>query len=364
VTGAEVLDQETGETTIIPARHVALAVGAWTDAVRAGSGADFATEMRPSKGIHITVARDAIPMDTGLLARTEKSVLFIIPTDAGWLIGDTDTPWHHGPDEPVANGSDVDYLLAKCNALLAQPLRREDIRGVFAGLRPLVGPAGTTDTTRLSRQHVVETPLPGLTTIAGGKYTTYRVMAADLIDAATREFSSVPRSTTAHVPLAGADGFADAWGQRRELAAAAGLEVATLEHLLHRYGGQVRDLLSLMAERPELAAPLEQGDGHLAAEVVYACTHEGALRLADVLARRTRLAINAADRGVGAAPAAAALMGEAMGWSSERVQREVAQWRRRVAAQRAGEAEPDDERALRAYRDALHGEPAPARATS
>ncbi len=118
-------------------------------------------------------------MSTGILARTEKSVLFIIPTDAGWVIGDTDTPWRHGPDQPVASGADIDYLLAKTNLLLKQPLTREDVRGVFAGLRPLVGSGpASTDTTRLSRRHVVETPIPGLTTIAGGKYTTYRVMGA------------------------------------------------------------------------------------------------------------------------------------------------------------------------------------------
>ena len=122
-------------------------------------------------------------MDTGVLARTEKSVLFVIPWQGGWLIGDTDTPWRHGPDSPVATGADVDYLLAKTNALLAEPLTRDDVHGVTAGLRPLVADAARSDTTRISRKHVVESPAPGLTTIAGGKYTTYRVMAADLIDA-------------------------------------------------------------------------------------------------------------------------------------------------------------------------------------
>lgn len=174
-TGAEVLDEETGETLTIPARHAALAVGAWTDRLRAAAGIDSATVIRPSKGIHLVVAGDRIPMSTGVLSRTEKSVLFVIPTDDGWLIGDTDTPWTDGPDQPVASGADVDYLLAKVNALLAQPLTRADVRGVFAGLRPLVGSAAAPDTTRLSRRHVVETPVPRLTTIAGGKYTTYRV---------------------------------------------------------------------------------------------------------------------------------------------------------------------------------------------
>jgi glycerol-3-phosphate dehydrogenase len=355
VTGASVRDEESGGAVSIAARHVALAVGAWTDTVRAGAGGAFTTRMRPSKGIHLVVARERIPMATGLLARTEKSVLFVIPTDAGWLIGDTDTPWTHGPDLPVASGADVDYLLAKANALLAEPLTRGDVRGVFAGLRPLVGPAGATDTTRLSRRHAVETAVPGLTTIAGGKYTTYRVMAADLIDAATRDMAGVPPSSTAEVPLAGAEGFATAWAARAELAGRAGIGGAAMGRLLRRYGDRVHELTSLIEERPELAEPLAGGEGHLAAEVVHACRFEGALHLEDVLERRTRLAIVSADRGVAAAVPAAKLMAGELGWDPGRPRAEAAAWRRRVAAERAGEAEPDDERALRAYRAALAG---------
>jgi glycerol-3-phosphate dehydrogenase len=360
VCGAEIVDEESGRSITIPARHVALSVGAWTDVVRAGSGVASASAIRPSKGIHITVARDRIPMSTGVLARTEKSVLFVIPTPGGWVIGDTDTPWAHGPDEPVATGADIDYLLAKANLLLAEPLTRADVQGVFAGVRPLVGAAGAVDTTRLSRRHVVETAVPGLTTIAGGKYTTYRVMAADLVDAAARELPGVPGSRSDRVPLLGAQDFAAAWARRGDLAAQAGLDVAQMEQLLRRYGDRVPEVMALIAERPELAEPLDGGDGHLAAEIVYACTSEGALHLEDVLERRTRLAIMRADRGERAAPAAAELMAGALGWSTAQTEQEIKLWRRRVAAWRAAEGEPDDERALRAYRAALAAEPAPA----
>ena len=197
-----------------------------------------------------------------MLARTEKSVLFVIPWQGGWLIGDTDTPWAHGPGRPVATGADVDYLLAKTNALLAEPLTRADVHGVTAGLRPLVAEAARSDTTRISRKHVVESPAPGLTTIAGGKYTTYRVMAADLIDAVAGELGVTAPSVTRDVPLL---------DDRAERAA-------------------------LVAGRPELAAPLA-GGGTRHADVVHACTHEGALHLEDVLERRTRLALTAPDRG-------------------------------------------------------------------
>ena len=271
----------------------------------------------PSKGIHVFVAGERLRLDTGLLARTEKSVLFVIPWQGGWLIGDTDTPWRHGPDAPVATGADVDYLLAKTNALLAEPLRREDVHGVTVGLRPLVAAAARRDTTRISRKHVVESPAPGLTTIAGGKYTTYRVMAADLIDAAGRALGGAGPSVTREVPL----------------------------------HDRAAELAALVADRPELGEPL--ADGHTRAEVVHACTHEGALHLEDVLERRTRLALTARDRGLAAAGPAAALMADALGWSPARTRDEVDAYRARIAAARAGEAERDDESALHAHRAAL-----------
>jgi glycerol-3-phosphate dehydrogenase len=279
--------------------------------------------------------------------------VFVIPTDAGWLIGDTDTPWTHSPDRVVASGADVDYVLAKTNEHLVDPLRREDVIGVFAGLRPLVGPADVADTTRLSRRHVVEQPMPGLTTIAGGKYTTYRLMAADLIDAAARDLGDVPESVTDRTPLVGADRFVACWHRRAELAGRLGVAPPVMERLLRRYGDRVEELAELVADRPGLAAPLEGGAGHLAAEIVHACMHEGALRLEDVLERRTRLAITTPDRGARAAPETAALMAGVLGWSVKHTEQAVDAWRVKVAAERAGEAQPDDEAALAAYAAAL-----------
>jgi glycerol-3-phosphate dehydrogenase len=268
-------------------------------------------------------------------------VLFVVPWLGGWLIGDTDTPWTGPPGDVVANGADVDYLLARVNALLASPLTRDDVCGVTAGLRPLVADGARSDTTRISRRHVVESPAPGLTTIAGGKYTTYRVMAADLIDEVARRIGERRRSETRDVPLLGA-GRADLSGQP----AGAG-------RLAGRYGDRVVELAELIRERPDLAAPLEGGAGHLRAEVVHACRFEGALRLEDVLERRTRLALITRDRGLGAAVAAAELMAEVLGWDEDRTRREVHAWRARVAAARAAEAERDDASAVAVHRAAL-----------
>jgi glycerol-3-phosphate dehydrogenase len=348
----DAVDEETGDPLVLRARHVAGAVGAWTDRLRELAGGRSSRRIVPSKGIHLFVAGDRLRLETGLLARTEKSVLFVIPWQGGWLIGDTDTPWTMGPDDPVATGADIDYLLAKTNALIAEPLSREDVHGVTAGLRPLVASAARTDTTRISRRHVIESPGPGLTTIAGGKYTTYRVMAAELVDTVARALGTKAPSVTREVPLIGAD---VARIDRAAVATRAGIAAAEIERLAGRYGDRVEELVALIEARPELGRPLQGGGGHLRAEVVHACTHEGALHLDDVLERRTRLALTARDRGLEAAAPAAALMGGELGWSPDRAGSEAEAWRARVAASRAAEAEPDDRRAVAASRAVLAG---------
>ena len=361
VTGVTARDLLAGADLSIRARHVVLATGAWTAtaawASRArinGAGASAGgapgqdgLQVRPSKGVHIVVPRDCIRMDTGLLTRTEKSVLFVIPWGDHWIIGDTDTEWQHDPGQPTASRADIDYLLAKANQMLRRPLTHADIEGVFAGLRPLVAARSAGDTTRLSREHTVSTVAPGLTAIAGGKYTTYRVMARDLIDTAAADLPRpVPPSRTGNVPLVGAAGYAERVAGLPRIAADSGLPAREVERLLGRYGSCIDDLLGLIGARPELGQPVGGSGGYLGAEIVYACTHEGAVRLDDVLARRTRTAIEARDRGLEAAPRAAALMAPELGWDGARISREVDRYRDAVAAELAGQAEPDD---LRAY---------------
>jgi len=341
VTGVHARDLLAGSELTIRARQVVLATGAWTD--------DGGLPVRPSKGVHILVPRRRIAMNTGLLTRTEKSVLFVIPWGDHWLIGDTDTEWRCEPGRVVASRADIDYLLAKVNAMLADPVTGADIEGVFAGLRPLVAAPDARDTTRLSREHTVRSVAPGLTAIAGGKFTTYRVMARDLIDAAAAGLAGeVAPSRTDRVPLLGAAGFRERWAGRERLAAGSGLPVSQIERLLGRYGSCADDVLTLIAGRPELGRPLEGGGGYLAGEVVYACTHEGAVRLDDVLARRTRTAIEVPDRGLAAAPHAAALMASVLGWDAARTCAELTRYRGAVAADLAAQAEPDDSNALRA----------------
>lgn len=342
VVGVQAHDLLTGERFDIRARQVVNATGVWTDDTQSMVGERGQFKVRASKGIHLVVPRDRFQSKVGLLLRTEKSVLFVIPWGRHWLIGTTDTDWNLDKAHPAATAADIDYLLEHVNKVIAVPLTREDVEGVYAGLRPLL--AGESDqTSKLSREHIVAHSVPGLVVIAGGKWTTYRVMAKDAIDEAVAALDGkVPESTTADIALLGAEGYQAAWNKRSKIARAFGVHKVRIEHLLNRYGTLTDELLDLIRERPELNHPLPGADDYLEAEVVYAATHEGALHLDDVLARRTRISIEAWDRGVSAAPVAARLMGDVLGWDAARVEQEVSHYLKRVTAERESQEQPDD----------------------
>jgi glycerol-3-phosphate dehydrogenase len=347
VVGVQAHDLETDERFEIHAKQVVNATGVWTDDTQAMVGERGQFKVRASKGIHLVVPRDRFQSTMGLLLRTEKSVLFVIPWGRHWLIGTTDTDWNLDKAHPAATAADIDYLLEHVNRLLSVKLTRDDVEGVYAGLRPLLA-GESEETSKLSREHLVGHSVPGLVVIAGGKLTTYRIMAKDAIDAAVSSLDGkVPESVTQNIGLLGAEGYQAAWNKRAKIARAFGVHKVRIEHLLNRYGVLTDELLDLIRERPELGNPLPGADDYLEAEVVYAATHESALHLEDVLARRTRISIEAWDRGVSAAPVAARLMGEALGWSSEKQANEVNNYLKRVAAERASQDQPDDESADR-----------------
>jgi glycerol-3-phosphate dehydrogenase len=348
VTGAVVRDELTGTEYRIRAAQVINATGVWTDDVQEMVGERGKFHVRASKGVHLVVPRDRIQSESGIILRTEKSVLFIIPWGRHWIIGTTDTDWHLDKANPAATAADIDYVLAHVNKVLNTPLSREDVEGVYAGLRPLL--AGESDeTSKLSREHLVAHAVPGLVVVAGGKYTTYRVMALDAVNAAVHGLDRrVPASCTENVPLLGADGFPARWNGRAALAARAGLHVAWIEHLLRRYGTMTEELVGLVREDPELGRPLDGAGDYLRAEVVYAATYEGALDLEDVLTRRTRICFETFDRGVRAARPAAELLAPVLGWDEARVEAEVAGYEARIAAERAAQDQPDDVAAMAA----------------
>jgi glycerol-3-phosphate dehydrogenase len=342
VTGVRAVDLETGAELRIRAQQVVNATGVWTDEIQALVGGRGTINLRVSKGIHLMVPKDRIHSFAGIITRTPDSVLFIIPWDRHWIIGTTDTDWAGGKAQPAASRADIEYLLGQANRMLRTPLTREDVTGVYAGLRPLL--AGESDvTSRLSREHVVANPVPGLVLIAGGKYTTYRIMARDAVDAVVHGLDwRTPPSCTDRVPLAGADGYQALWNARQRLADSSRLHVARIEHLLHRYGSLAREVIGLISADPGLGRPVTGSDDYLRAELVYAASHEGARHLEDVLARRTHIAIETPDRGLATAREAAELIAGPLRWSRAKVTREVENYHAAVAAQRAWEEAGSD----------------------
>lgn len=342
VTGVHAVDLETGTELAIRAQQVVNATGVWTDEIQAMVGGRGTINVRASKGVHLVVPRDRIQSHTGIILRTPSSVLFVIPWGRHWIIGTTDTDWALSKAHPTASKTDIDYVLGQVNKVLAVPLTHDDVEGVYAGLRPLL--AGESDSTsKLSREHTVAHPVPGLVMIAGGKYTTYRLMARDAVDAVAHGLDGkVAPSCTDQIALAGADGFQAMWNSRAALAKSSGLHVARIEHLLRRYGMLIGELLELIATDPSLAKPLAGADDYLRVEVVYAVTHEGARHLNDVLARRTHVSIETWDRGLSAADEVAELMAGPMKWRSRQVARELENYRAEVAAERKSQEADTD----------------------
>ncbi|WP_405489578.1 glycerol-3-phosphate dehydrogenase/oxidase [Nocardia sp. NBC_00511] len=357
VVGVKVRDSEDGRTAEVRGSVVINATGVWTDELQSLAHQRGRFHVRASKGVHIVVPRDRIISDTSLILRTEKSVLFVISwgTDH-WIIGTTDTDWNLDLAHPAATKADIDYLLEHVNKVLVTPLTHADITGVYAGLRPLL--AGESDqTSKLSREHAVARIAPGLVAIAGGKYTTYRVMAYDAVDEAAQDIPRrVPPTVTERVPLLGADGYHALMNQTPHLAEKYGIHPYRVQHLLNRYGSLIDEVLGLADGNPDLLQPITDSPGYLRVEAVYAAAAEAALHLDDILARRTRISIEYAHRGVDSADEVARLVAPVLGWTEADIDREVSVYTARVKAEIESQTRPDD-----ASADALRQEAPEAR---
>ncbi|QYB03584.1 glycerol-3-phosphate dehydrogenase [Rhodococcus sp. USK10] len=342
VSGVRIRDCEDGRTADVKANVVINATGVWTDEIQALSRQRGRFRVRASKGVHIVVPRDRIVSDAAIILRTEKSVLFVIPWGSHWIIGTTDTDWNLDLAHPAATKADIDYILGHVNKVLVTSLTHDDIDGVYAGLRPLL--AGESDeTSKLSREHAVARVAPGLIAIAGGKYTTYRVMAEDAVDLAAEDIPArMAPSITEKVPLVGADGYFALVNQTVHLGQLYGLHPYRVKHLLDRYGSLIGEVLDLAADKPELLQPLTDAPAYLQVEVVYAAAAEGALHLDDILARRTRIAIEYSHRGVNCAEQVAQLVAPVLGWDADDIDREVKTYQARVEAEVQSQAQPDD----------------------
>jgi glycerol-3-phosphate dehydrogenase len=308
-------DRLSGAAIDIRASSIVDATGVWAAEPR-HPFASTSMRLLPSRGAHLVVPRERIPGSTGLTIRVPGKVVFFIPWPDYWLIGTTDAPYEGPPGRVSASPGEVDELLGTVNATLDVDLTRADVVGTYAGLRPLIAPSGGS-TVKASREHRVTAEPNGVVRIAGGKYTTYRVMARDVIDAALgREAAQARPSKTADWPLVGA---ADRTARERIAADVAGAPPAdahpeTAARLADRHGTEAPAIAALGAEL-DLLRPLVPGRPFLEAEVAWAVRHELALSVDDVLSRRLRLSPELGEQRPAVASRVAEIMSQELGWT-------------------------------------------------
>ena len=314
------------------ARVVVNAAGVWSDDIRALAEGTHPDSIRPAKGIHLTVPWDKVRNDIAVVIPVpgDKRSLFVVP----WLpkpdgtftftyIGTTDTDYTGPIDDPECTPDDVTYVLKALNAAITTVVTPDDVVGAWAGLRPLVKAATSGRTADLSRRHKVTVGPTGVISVTGGKLTTYREMAEDTVDAVAKHLGRSARCRTGRLPLVGAQGFRPPDQHTADA------------HLALRYGNERATVDALIAGDPALGEPLVPGLPYLRAEAVYACTHEMALTLDDVLSRRTRARLQARDDSVAAAGSAAELVGGILGWTPDEQARQIEAYRRSVESERS-----------------------------
>jgi glycerol-3-phosphate dehydrogenase len=327
VVGVNALDLASGKKIAIKASATIMCAGVWSDQLHARFELTPGYNVTMSKGAHIVVPGSAIKSDAGIIVKTPISVLFLIPWGDKWIVGTTDTPYEGDRAEPCATKEDVQYILDQANRVLEPKLRADEIIGVYAGLRPLVANNKSSTTTKLSREHTVDRPAAGFVSIAGGKYTTYRVMAKDVVDRAVIELRRLTQeSVTEKLPLVGADGYFALEQQKERIAQESGLDVATVTHLLNRHGSLISEILDLIKVQPQLASTLDADLPYIKAEIVYAASHEGARSVDDVISRRTRLSFEAVNHGAHLADEIATLISPVLGWSAKERKESIAQY--------------------------------------
>ena len=336
VVGAKVRDLLSGKRITVSAKVTVMCAGVWSDQLHENFGIKPGYKVAMSKGAHIVLPKSAINSDAGIILKTVDSVLFIIPWVDKWIVGTTDTPYKADRTSPIATREDVEYIVEQANRVLHPKIKVSQIIGVYAGLRPLVANAANSKTTKLSREHTVDRPAPGFVSIAGGKYTTYRIMGKDVMDLAVNDLRRiVAESVTEKLPIIGADGFFALEQQGAQLAEITSLSEATIGHLLNRYGSLLSEVLEVIAKDQKMAQLLSPELPYLKAEVIYAVTHEGAQSVEDVLSRRTRIAFEASDGGESLAVPVAALIAPVLGWDATAKKKSVSEFTKLLRSERA-----------------------------
>lgn len=333
VSAVEARDLETGRDLEIRTGCVVCAAGPWTEEVICRMGDVRGPKLRPTKGAHIVLPREAFPLAhaIAMTAPQDGRVMFAIPWHGATVIGTTDTDWEGSPDAVFASRSDVDYLLEAVRhhfpSLAATPA---DVVGTWAGLRPLIRVEGVHESSVPREQQITVDPR-GVVAIAGGKMTTYRIMAQDALKAAHRFLPKGPRSVTSRVPLPYCGGIrsdVDLAEATTRLVADHRIPDAAAAHLVNAYGAEAAAVLALAGDDRSLLEPIHPGQPFLRVEILHACQNEMATTLEDVWTRRMPLFFLVADQGLAQAEDAAALMAPALGWDADRRRREVEALRR------------------------------------
>ncbi len=340
VDGVVVYDEETGAQRTAKAKVVINATGPWSDEVRALAGE--ARILKPTKGVHVVVDEQRLPIRHALMMNSprDKRTVFCIPFGLGrTVIGTTDTFFDGSPDQLQPTRDDVTYLLETANAYFPRAaLTPDDVLATWSGLRPLLKPDDeNAGASAVSREHEIYES-PGFVTIAGGKLTTFRLMAAQVVDRALKQLGLDVKSPTATRPLPGAvglDGSDEALQALARSLEGQGLPDGAPDYLAHEYGTRAPRLLERIAADATAGARLDDELPSLLVQVDVAVDEEFARTLDDVLGRRVPLILRARDQGLGVAPKVAQRMAARLGWSAERTEQELARYRATVEATRA-----------------------------
>lgn len=332
ITGAWVRDAhgQAGDEVLIQARHIVNATGIWAERTERLAGEQPELHIAPSKGVHLVFDRATLGIgeEAIVLPETEDGrIIFIVPWQSRVLVGTTDTPVSE-TEQPVANDEDISYLLDHLNRYLRRHVSRDDILTTFAGNRPLLrvrrraGGSGNKPA-RLSRSHEVVESDAGLISVSGGKLTTYRRMAQEVVDQIDRRERHPITHPTLKLALRGGSGWAEARLAVRAQGHALGLDDAIIDHLGMAYGTDALDVLALIEQDATLGTRLLADLPYISAEVPYICREELALTLEDVLQRRTHIALEDRLRGTGIAAMVASLMAQELGWDAAEETRQV-----------------------------------------
>lgn len=331
VNGVTVRDTISGNHVFVHARSVIVATGIWSSETAAALGVNPAArlDIRPTRGSHIVLPYDKFPIDSAvtMLAPRDRRAMFVIPWNGMTVLGTTDTDYQGDLCNVFCSKDDALYLLeAAHHNFPGITAGLDDIVGTWSGLRPLIASTGSEST--VSREHRIVVDNRGVVTIAGGKLTTYRIMADQALKAAAPFFNKpLRRSAAGRVPLPCSAGLADPSARRRlsdEIVTTAGVSPAIADNLVINHGVRAREVAALIVKDASLSKPVLAGHPFILAEVVQAVRSEMAITLADVLLRRTPVFFLGRDQDESATRAAAAVMAGELGWDQTRIDAEIA----------------------------------------